>query len=262
MRGGDDVIVYVVTFPNGKKYVGATTRALASRRSDHLAAAKSGVRNKFYNAIRKYGDASLKWKVAGKFPNTAEMFAAERALIAQLGTMRDGYNTTPGGEGNPGRVRDLVERAIISERQQQRFADPAARAATSAATKQWLAANPERARELAEKRAATLRSDGQRARASAKQKAYLESSPDAKQKMSEAANKLYRDRPEVKAKISRALGGKPIEVSRDGVVVATYPTLSECARQLSLRIGNIGMVMSGRRNHTGGYQFRRVENVA
>ena len=38
----------------------------------------------------------------------------------------------------------------------------------------------------------------------------------------------------------------------------TFPSLSECGRVLGLNIGNVCSVLTGRRNHTGGYAFKYV----
>ena len=96
-------VIYMVTSPSGKRYVGITTKTLARRKSVHLSAAKRGGKNIFYNAIRKYGDA-LKWSVVAEGEFDREFLAmAEQEAIKHYKTKHpDGYNMTDGGEGTHG----------------------------------------------------------------------------------------------------------------------------------------------------------------
>ena len=47
----------------------------------------------------------------------------------------------------------------------------------------------------------------------------------------------------------------PIKVFKDTVLINTYPSISEAARQLGLSDGNIYLCLKGIRKHTKGYTF-------
>lgn len=251
------MLVYTATFDNGKKYVGATSRGMEKRKLDHRAACAAGIRNKFYNAIRKHGWDALAWDIHGRYETAEQMFRAEIDLIKSLGSQSSGYNTTAGGQGCPGRILSDEERAKISVSQRRRFSDPAQRAATGKSQIEWIKSNPESHLANSAKRAAILRKDDTREAISTSLKRFFQADPFALGRLSAQATKTYTDHPEVREKISRALGGSPVKVWKDGVVITTYPTLSQCSRELGIRIGNISMVLNGKRNYAGGYHFTR-----
>jgi group I intron endonuclease len=86
--------VYLITnSTNGKRYVGKTTKTIASRFRGHLAAVKKGSASIFHRALRKYGKDAFVIEVLEETDNHV---GAERRYIAQL---RPEYNMTDGGEG-------------------------------------------------------------------------------------------------------------------------------------------------------------------
>lgn len=56
------MVIYKAIFPNGKTYIGQTTRAVKERIQQHKKDSKFKT-FVFYRAIRKYGWDSLKWKL-------------------------------------------------------------------------------------------------------------------------------------------------------------------------------------------------------
>lgn len=84
---------------NGKKYVGKWSGSMEALLMRHKSSAKSG-KLVFAKAIRKYGWDSFEWDVlfSGRV-NVEEVSKREVQFIEELGTYRDGYNMTPGGEG-------------------------------------------------------------------------------------------------------------------------------------------------------------------
>lgn len=95
--------IYVLTFANGKKYVGQAVN-IADRWRTHRGAAwgKSSRRvTRKYRAWRKYGEPTLELL---HLCLRSELDAAEIAAIALIGTLvPNGYNeTTGGGGGNLG----------------------------------------------------------------------------------------------------------------------------------------------------------------
>ena len=107
--------VYVHTCPNGKKYVGITTK----RKPEYRWAEGNGYyQNKhFYSAIQKYGWSSIKHE-AWELTCESEMYYAEKYLIAYYHTTESefGYNHSSGGEsGGLGCTRSEETRRKISE---------------------------------------------------------------------------------------------------------------------------------------------------
>ena len=96
-------IVYSATnVANGHRYIGYTSVGLDGRRAKHLkdafGAAKRGYR--LHAALRKYGREAFVWVILAVFETSAEAFAEEIRLIAEL---KPEYNVTAGGEGASGR---------------------------------------------------------------------------------------------------------------------------------------------------------------
>lgn len=99
-------IVYKITGPEGKAYIGITKRTLRARWLSHIEeATKKETTWAFHYAIRKYGAESFLLEVLTECVDSREAKACERALIASHGTFvrtGNGYNMTLGGDGNWG----------------------------------------------------------------------------------------------------------------------------------------------------------------
>lgn len=83
--------VYLLTFPNGKQYVGQTIHSVRDRVADH------GRKDDLVgNAIRKHGDPEI--LVLAHARSRDELDDLERQFIEQLDTQYpNGYNLTDGG---------------------------------------------------------------------------------------------------------------------------------------------------------------------
>jgi GIY-YIG catalytic domain len=159
-------LIYLLTFDNGKPYVGLTETPLEDRLSVHKSAAKSK-RSKVYNGWRKHGLRSA--KVIHTCRAGAELRAAEIRFIAEYDSYRNGYNSTTGGDVSPlhfpeGRAAhkaameqwhaDPVNKAANIEKMKKLNADPVAMAASIERTKRmnarpdWKAAQSERSKKL------------------------------------------------------------------------------------------------------------------
>lgn len=90
-------VVYCLTFPNGKQYVGLTSQKLRERVSAHCSCAfnKSLVRykSKVCQAIRKYQTFTVSILYQGE-----QLEENEIKYIELLQTFKHGYNLTSGGE--------------------------------------------------------------------------------------------------------------------------------------------------------------------
>lgn len=110
----DPALVYIARNTiNGNCYVGVTRRSLDERRRRHLWEAKRGVRGRFYNAIRKYGEEAFAWSVITECGAYHEALAEE---VTQVALLKPAYNVTRGGEGALGYRHTSAELKRMSER--------------------------------------------------------------------------------------------------------------------------------------------------
>lgn len=98
----DKHIIYKVTAPNGKIYIGKTSRNLELRKAEHKYYANrvQNSRSLFYRAIKKYGDA-LQWEIIEEVLDADKANEAEKKWIAVYNSTdkSKGYNLTHGGDG-------------------------------------------------------------------------------------------------------------------------------------------------------------------
>lgn len=107
-------IVYKVTSPSGKSYIGISSNSLNRRKSSHEYAARNGSKLLIHNAIRKYGD-QLVWEVLETCKSFKEASSREIWYVSHFKTNTNGYNLTLGGEGNPGCSLSAEHRSKISK---------------------------------------------------------------------------------------------------------------------------------------------------
>ena len=109
-------IVYKLTAPNGKFYIGETKRTLMVRWKEHcnyalLCLKRNNYRGKctkLYYALNKYPHEEWKQEVLREFETSNEALAAERQIIKETDAIANGYNIHEGGDpGNQmGRASD------------------------------------------------------------------------------------------------------------------------------------------------------------
>lgn len=109
-------ILYKLTFPNGKVYIGITTESLSRRVQRHIAYARANRPYAVSAAIRKYGEKSFTAEHIASARNWSDLADIERLAIEQYDSIcPTGYNMTGGGEGSY-RVQPSTEkRAKISQ---------------------------------------------------------------------------------------------------------------------------------------------------
>ena len=93
------ISIYRATFPNGKCYVGQTSRPLPTRIQEHMREATGGYHNNklFGRALVKHGDG-VKWEVvAAVIPEWADA-AEQNAILACRALAPHGYNLKEGGD--------------------------------------------------------------------------------------------------------------------------------------------------------------------
>lgn len=111
--------VYVIYFPNGKQYVGMTTRSLKSRMKCHMKKVNSSDKSKqrvVHRAIEKYGIKNCNISIVFRSDDKEELF--DREIIEIAKRKRSGfllYNMTDGGDGITGYVQTEEDRKKMSE---------------------------------------------------------------------------------------------------------------------------------------------------
>jgi hypothetical protein len=91
--------LYQLSFPNGKKYIGITSKTAKERFAQH--SKKSCKRYAAQHAIKKYGKENIVLTVLATVDNWELLCLAEIEAIEKFNTFYPGgYNLTLGGEGN------------------------------------------------------------------------------------------------------------------------------------------------------------------
>ena len=93
-------LVYMIRFPNNKKYIGKTECDIEKRMKEHKHHSKKST-TRLYNAIRKYGWESLEWIILDRSDDVCYIDEREKALIEEHGCLEQGkgYNLREGGDG-------------------------------------------------------------------------------------------------------------------------------------------------------------------
>lgn len=95
------MLVYKLTSPSNKCYIGITTMTLEKRLSCHFSNSKKHD-TKLYFAFRKYGFDTFKIEILEECSTREELIEKEITYIEQYNSYHKGYNMTTGGEGVPG----------------------------------------------------------------------------------------------------------------------------------------------------------------
>jgi hypothetical protein len=110
-------ILYMLTFSNGKIYIGQTVRTMQTRLAQHRQSSRNGSKLPVHCAWRSHGEPVV--KVLAEFGSPEELHAAEIATINALNTLcPNGYNLGRGGETAPSKNPDVAKK--ISESAQGR----------------------------------------------------------------------------------------------------------------------------------------------
>lgn len=92
--------LYSLKFPNGKLYIGITSKTARRRTIVHRSHARTGPDCALHRAIRKYGEKSFSVAVLMVASDWNYLCEMERRAIASFGTLvPSGYNQSLGGEG-------------------------------------------------------------------------------------------------------------------------------------------------------------------
>jgi group I intron endonuclease len=106
------MIIYKITnLINKKVYIGQTTGSIKTRWAVHLRDSKIQKNNKFYNAIKKYGQENFKIDIIENDIDTHEVLnQRERYWIKYYDSYKNGYNSTFGGEESPMKNKEVCKK--------------------------------------------------------------------------------------------------------------------------------------------------------
>lgn len=118
--------VYILGFPNGKCYVGITSKTVGERFKKHVWGAKAGSTYPKHRALMKYGSENVRVMTIVTDVSWDQATDLEVWWISRLDTFNkdSGYNMTAGGDGTMGWKPSQETRAKISKasKEQQHLA--------------------------------------------------------------------------------------------------------------------------------------------
>ena len=108
----DKPTIYLVTnLISETQYIGFTSKLLHERIKTHKQRLNSGLKSKFYEAIRSYGWNNFKWEILYQSWDAEHCLnVMEPLFIEQFDTFFNGYNMTKGGEGIIGYWNDETKK--------------------------------------------------------------------------------------------------------------------------------------------------------
>jgi group I intron endonuclease len=113
--------LYLISFPNGKQYIGITIQALERRFYHHCYQAENGGKTLVGKALKKYGREKVECRVLVEADDLAYLQEIERRAIKAYGTKcPSGYNLTDGGEGTLGRPTSPETRQKMRDAQKNK----------------------------------------------------------------------------------------------------------------------------------------------
>lgn len=231
-------VVYLISFPNKKNYVGITTTSFEERKKNHLSHANTS-NLAVHNAISKYGK-KVNWKVIDEADNWSDLIKLEVKYIKKFDSYIDnnGYNLTKGGDGTTGYKHSEEENLRNSRRKTQYFKNPKNRKKQSKANTIAHYKNPNLAKNHSEFQTKRFKDESER------------------DKVAEGMRK-YLSKKENLERHSRVRGGKEFYVlDLDDNIVAEYLIQAECAREMKLQTSKISNCLKGKRKTHGGFKFK------
>lgn len=230
-------VVYLITFPNGKKYVGITSTSFKERKASHLSHMNTSTLA-VHQALKKF-KGQEEWKVIGRADSWEELTALEIKMIEehQSYIKRNGYNLTLGGDGTVGFEHSDKHKQRNSKAKTEYYANEENRKRTSEATLLAHRMNPAQAQE---------HSDFQKQRFT---------DPTERERVADGMRRFLSDEQNLRVH-SIQRGAKPFLVHTvDGDFVGEWLTQHSCASELGLSVGHINHCLHGKRKSHKGYKF-------
>ena len=231
-------VIYMITFPNGKRYVGLTATSFEERKASHISHRRTS-NLPVHNALERYL-GSEEWEVVAEGENWDELTQLEIYYIDKYKTHTslNGYNLTFGGDGTVGYEHTDEQRQKNSVAKQKYFSDSKNRIKQSIATKNAYATNPQQAE-----------------RHSQFQKLRF-SDPQERERVAQGMREYLSDKENLR-KHAMQRGAKEFLVeTKDGIFVGVWLTQNQCARDLNLSVSHVNQCLKGKRKTHKGYVFK------
>lgn len=107
-------VIYCLTSPNGKKYIGQT-KSISHRLACHKISYRLKNPTKISNAIKKYGFENFKVEILCKCSDKKDLNDRERHCIKIFDTIKNGYNISLGGH-DTSPSKESIEKGIATRR--------------------------------------------------------------------------------------------------------------------------------------------------
>jgi group I intron endonuclease len=231
-------IVYMISFPNGKNYIGITSTSFEERKRNHLSHMNSS-NLPVHNAIKKFKD-SLKWQIIDSAKNWEDLTSLEMKYIKKYDSYinNNGYNLTLGGDGTVGYKHSDEQKRKNSITRTKYFESSKNRKKQSKANTIAHYKNPNLAKKHSEFQTKRFQNKSERDRVADGMRKYLSKKEN-----------LERH--------SRVRGGKEFYVlDLEDNVIAEYLIQAECAREMKLQTSKINNCLKGKRKTHGGFKFK------
>lgn len=116
-------VVYLVTFPNGKNYVGITTTSFDERKASHISHMNTS-NLPVHKALKKFLGQET-WKIIAKGDSWEELTKLEVEFIEKYKSYIDdnGYNSTLGGDGATGYKLSDEQKLVHSKIKRKYFSN-------------------------------------------------------------------------------------------------------------------------------------------
>lgn len=262
-------IIYKLTSPSGKSYIGQTTRSFSVRFAQHKREAELGSECPIHRAIRKYGIENFTSEILEKNIPENLLDIREEYYIQKYDTFYQGYNATLGGMGNK-----KIPDDIILELWEQGLccSDIAATLKVQPHTISDRIAQLKPIEERQIRRYETIR----------KKKGLPDEEKDAifslwqKGYTCGAIGKEFLHDRHCIAKVLKSFGittreiqerswqtegkkkGVPVyQYDKQGNFIQKWESMSEAGRRLNIRVGDISRVCSGERHTAGGFIWKK-----
>jgi group I intron endonuclease len=231
-------VVYLISFPNGKYYVGITSVSFEERKRSHLSHMCTSDLP-VHKALKKYQHL-VNIEIIDKANTREQLNDLEIKYIKKYDSHIDnnGYNLTLGGGGTVGYRHSGKSKLNNSSRRKKYFKNPVNRKKQSRSTKLAHRNNPNQAIEHAAFQKERYKKSSERKKTSKGMKRYLSNSENRK------THSVQR-------------GAKPFLVfDGNGELVGEWLAQNQCAGSLDLDVSHINHCLKGRRKSHKGYFFR------
>ena len=192
--------IYKIEFPNGKVYIGQTSRTLEQRKKEHYRDAKNGNTRYVYNELRYYN-----------MVNTFELIEIDTAdnkeeldekeigyiLIYRSSEREYGCNGTIGGEGTNGYVFTEEDRKKMSESQKKRMENPEEKERLAESSRNFWNNNEDAKQKMSEIKKEQCNNIEWRNSQSERIKKVHEDNPDLAKQHGEKMKTMHKDNPDI-----------------------------------------------------------------